>query len=124
MIYLEGIEMKKILAVVIMLALSISVLSGCGDNKANASEDTAVPAAQIETLTGKYVLASDESTYYEFFDDGTCEVGTFGFTSDCSYALQGNEVKVAMEYGSFTGTVDADKITFIEFGEEVEYLKQ
>jgi hypothetical protein len=106
---MEATTMKKSIALFLVLVLGLSLLAGCGGGG---------------TLTGKYVSTDEESNYYEFFEDGKCVMSTNGVLSELTFKLSGKNVTIEMEYGSFKGTLEGNKLTVNEFGEDIVYEKK
>ena len=102
---------NKLMAILLTLVLSISVLAlaGC----------SSTPAEPKETLSGKYILSTfttpdgeefgkeeieavlveedqaiENSFYFEFFEDETCELAFEGEKTDATYKKDGDSVTV------------------------------
>ena len=105
--------MKKTIAILLVAVLAFTLFAGCG--KTDSEKDA--------VLSGKYVDKDNNS--YEFLEDGKCIMGVMGITSvDVTYSVNGNEVTIQLEYGSYKGKIDGNKITILEAGEDVVYEKQ
>ena len=100
---------KKIIALLLVLILSVSILASCGGS----------------SLSGKYYAVSmddedetyDEGDFYiEFLKNGKCKMVSGNYeNTDVTYTIDGKNIKlISTEYPDepISGTIDGKKITF------------
>ena len=131
---------NKLIAILLMLALSIGFLALAACDGTTAPDDNAPPVDNIpvdETLAGKYVLCSfteadgesidmelfrevaeeadttiEDSYCFDFFDDGTCSMTFEDTTNDGTYVKQGDTVTVSLAGDEADLPLDGDLLTW------------
>lgn len=108
--------MKKILLVLCMAV----ALVGCSSNSA---ANIAGEWKLISIAAGENVIEGDElvaiypdGIVYDFSEDGTMLITSFGQDAGATWTVEGNVVTMEKIEGTVTGTVDGDTITFEEGG--------
>jgi len=124
--------LKKAAAVLVVLALGVTMLAGC--------------QADVK-LTGKYYLTSYvvletgvdtmegwadnpaydvEMMYMEFFEDGTATMVVMGQQTEFAYTCKGTNIRFTNEAENTysVGTLDGDVITVEELGYRMVFTKK
>ena len=91
--------MKKLLALLLALAMLLTVLVGCGGDDEGG-------------IIGKWVASSDDGFYMEFMADGQMMVGAEGRTETAEYTFEDGILTITRngQKGSAEVKIDGDKM--------------
>ena len=119
-------QMKRTIAVILVLMLGITIFAGCGGTKLSGkynmvsmtSEGEEIVISeyieQMKALYEEMEMDFDENEmqgYIEFIDGEKCKVAVFGETGEGTYKLDGKNIEVTLDGETMKGTVDGNKIT-------------
>ena len=116
--------MKKILAVLLILALSCAALASCGTSDKKGSEAEAVPADPAKAIVGTWTYETGGFTY-TFNEDGTGDYCGMAFT----YTVDGNKLSILYENNTAPFETEfeitGNKLNVKDsFGSDTIYVKQ
>ena len=114
---------KKLIAVLLVLMLSVSILASCGGGLSGTYSMTEIEdegklenyAEYSKTLKAMYDemgLEFDSTSSIEFLKDGKCKFTMFGESVDATFKVDGKSLTVTYEEDEMKATIDGNKITF------------
>lgn len=119
--------MKKsiiITAVVILLAISLIVLAGCGGKLSGKYELVSVKAQGVEMAGDGLKTAGMDGMYIEFVDGSKFKMTMMGETAEGTYELEGKTLKMTVDGDTAEATIDGKKITMDQEGVSMTFEKK
>jgi hypothetical protein len=127
--------MKKTAALLLILALCLSVLAGCGDAKMTGRYDLVSMKADGKEILADFLKAvsanlgdefneNDYKAYIEFINASKCKMAMFVGSQDGKYKLDGDTLEIIADGETLKMTLDGNKITYVVNGSEMVFEKK
>ena len=105
--------MKKLLALLLALAMMLTMLVGCGGDSG--------------AIEGKWILEEDNDNYLEFQSGGKLIIGSAYGSQEAEYKVDGDELTLIREDGdqrTYDFEIDGDKLVIDEDGENLVLYRE
>jgi hypothetical protein len=111
-------KIKKGFALILALAISATLLVGCGGSKISGRYDFVSMQAETVTITAEEMATygmDPKDTFIEF-KDGDFSLSMLGVNVEGTYTQSGNTITLSLEGDTITGKLDGKTLT-IDFGD-------
>ena len=123
--------MKKTLAIILILAIAVSMLAGCGGEKANLTGKyvfTSMAGGDNEidfgALLGMLGMDAEDSMFLEFSSNGKCSMHMMGEVMEGTFIVSGKNVDITIDGDTATGAISGNKITLEQDGMKMVFEKK
>ena len=120
--------MKKVVsisAVILLIAVCLIVLTGCGATKMEGKYELVAVNADGVSMEGEGLAAAGlAGMYFEFTSDTDFKMGFMGESEEGKYTVDGDKITLTINEEDVTGTIDGKKFTIEQDGAKMTFEKK